>query len=78
MSLYAYIDLSEFAGFCVWQEDLGVEYEPMNSRKAFLKEIGTQAILSEKDPQVKLYGPTYFWQKIENGWCVKYRGLKTN
>ena len=73
MALYAYIDLIEFSSYCVIQEEYGVIYEMNESCKKFLKNIGTPAILNEKDSQVYNYGTNYFWIKIENGWCVKYR-----
>lgn len=73
MSLYAYIDIIEFAAYCVIQEDKGIEYDPVQSRKTYLKELGTLAIISDKDSQSRIYGSNYHWVKIEDGWCVKYR-----
>lgn len=73
MSLYAYIDIIELATYCVVQEDKGIEYHPVQSCKSYLKEIGTLAIISDKDSQTSKYGSNYYWVKIEDGWCVKYR-----
>ena len=73
MVLYAYIDIAEFAGYCVVQEDYGVVYDVLESRKEYLKNIGTPAILNEKDIQVHLYGSNHFWVKLDDGWSVKYR-----
>jgi hypothetical protein len=80
MSLYAYINIPEFASYCVIQEEYGVIYDTEPSQKEFLKNIGTVAIVSERDPQIRFYGDEYFWLKIKEGWCVKYRftGFKTN
>ena len=80
MSLYAYISIPEFATYCVIQEEYGVVYDIQTSQKEFLKNIGTIAIVSERDPQIHFYGDEYYWVKIDKGWCVKYRftGFKTN
>ena len=51
MSLYAYISIPEFATYCVIQEEYGVVYDRKTSQKEFLKNIGTVAIVSERDPQ---------------------------
>ena len=71
-NFYAYINTAELAAFCVMEEDNGIEYDPKKSREEFLRKLGTIAILSDKDPQVFLFGENYHWVKIEEGWCVKY------